>query len=283
MPYLGDDGTTVVTTTDNSGTVSDLWSWVVQQQNQTRRADKFVVNDDGSTVKWQGQAQLLLPDADGKITQGSVLPETTYIMRLRSMSVKDRKVFQQQLKAAGYLGPDYAANGLLDVDQAFINAALLLARTVSSENYALVTDPNKAYIDRKPVSTDDYLKLMSGKQSGYSRTSVSKNITSFSDAESRGILESFYGDALGRRPTDEEVKKFKKAINVAAKANPDVTTTTAGTFGSSSVSKSGYSQADAQLKARNIAEKQVGAAGYISSTKYMDAFLNVLGGKIGRV
>lgn len=281
MAYLDptDDGTTGTTDT----TVSDLWSWLYETQKKKNEANKFMTLDDGTTIRHQGQLALIFPDKEGKVTDNSWMLESTYVMRLRSMSVKDRKVFQQQLKNAGYLGPDYIANGLLDKDNAFIGAALGLARTVSAENYSTIMDPAALSSGKKPVSTDDYLKMMSGKKSGYSRTSVQTSVSSFSDAESRGILESFYGDALGRRPTDAEVAKFKKAINIAAKSNPTVSTTVSGVASTSTTNKEGYNQADAELSARKMAESQVGAAGYISSTKYMDAFLSVLGGKIGRV
>lgn len=272
MAYLDDTNTS---TTD--ATVSDLWSWLYDTQQKTREANKFMTLDDGETIKYQGQPTLILPDSKtGAISKDSVQLESTYIMRLRSMPVKDRAKFQQQLKSAGYLAPDYVANGLLDTDRAFISAALLLARTVSAENYAIVMDPASLSSGRKPVSTDDYIKMMSGKQSGYSRISTQKSISSFTDGESRGILESFYGEALGRRPTDAEVAKFKKAINTAAKSNPNVTTTVSGVNSTTSTSKEGYSQADAELSARKMAESQVGAAGHIASTKYMDVFMKTL-------
>lgn len=281
MAYLDPTDSNTVSTTDSN--LSELWSFVLERQKQAKEGQRFMVNDDGSTIRFGGNAVLLLPGKDGKITDTSVQYETDYLMRLRSMGVKERKALQIQLKNAGYLGRDYIANGLLDVDNAFLNASLLLARSVSAENYAIATDETQPWLKRKPISTDDYIKLMSSQKSGYSRTSTQRSISSFTDGESRSILESFYGEALGRRPSDDEVAKFKKAINNAAKANPNVTTMVSGANTTSTTSKEGYSQADAELSARKMAESQVGAAGYISSTKYMDAFLSVLGGKIGRV
>lgn len=259
-----------------TGDDSSLWSWLLEQQKRTRGANRFMPEADGTVINWKNNPYLVLPGEDGKITENSILKEADYILRLRSMSMKNRKVFQQQLKSAGYLAPDYIANGLLDTDNAFLSAAVGLARTVSAENFAIATDEAQPWLKRKPISTDDYIKMMSGRKAGYSRTSVQKSVSSFTSGESRGILESFYGDALGRRPTEAEVKKFQKAINIAAKSNPNVTTTVSGENSSTSTSKEGYSQADAELKARNMAESQVGAAGYISSTKYMDTFMKVL-------
>lgn len=255
---------------------TDLWNWFLSTYDRKYNANKYMVNADGTTISYKNQPVLILPSENGSITEGSILLESEYKTRIRAMSRQDRKKLQEDLKKAGYLAPDYIANGLLDTNEAFLDAAMNLARTVSSENYAIAQDPDALKAGRKPVSTDDYIALMSKSQSGYSRVSTQKSITSFSDADSRGLLESFYGDALGRRPTDLEVSKFKKAINLAAKSNPDVTTTVAGTLGSSSTSKNGYSAADAQLSARKMAESEVGAAGYTSSTKYMDTFMKVL-------
>ena len=100
----------------------------------------------------------------------------------------------------------------------------------------------------------------------YSSTSVSKSFTSFTEAESRGILENFYAEALGRRPSDAEVKKFSKTINNAAKAAPSTSTTTYGTNTTATTQKEGYTQADAELEARTLAESQPESNAFLTST-----------------
>jgi hypothetical protein len=271
MSYLGSDNK-VEKTQDT--TMSDLWAWLLQNQNSTREAEKFKPTDDG-LVRLKGKEVLLLPGADGKITGESVKYESDYLYALRAMPVKERKAKQLALKKAGFLPPGYAANGLLS-DPDFINASLLLARQISSQNFAMARDSGAMIQGRDPMTEDKYLRLAAKQNGGLGGPTVQRNITSFTGAESRGILESFYGEALGRRPTDKEVASFQKAINSAAQKNPTVTTSTTNGDTTTSKSSGGFNQVDAELKARNMAEKEVGAAGYISSTKYMDAFTNAL-------
>ncbi len=272
MAYLDSDDTGPKT---QDSTMSDLWAYLLEQQKRNKEANRFVLNSDGSVVRYQGNDVLLLPDLNGKITGNSVKYETSYLNELRSMPIKDRKGLQLQLKKAGMLPPGYVANGLL-ADTDFLNASLLLARQVSAQNYAVATSESGIPAGVKPMDTNEYLRLAAKQSGGTGGTNIQRNITSFTGAESRGILESFYGDALGRRPTDKEVASFEKALNAAAQRNPTVTTSTTSGDVTTSKSTGGFNQADAELKARNMAEKQVGAAGYMSSTKYMDAFMNVL-------
>jgi hypothetical protein len=272
MAYLPDNNENLKT---EDSTVSDLWAWLLQNQKAGREAEKFKPTDDG-LVRWAGKEVLLLPDEKtGKITGESVKYESDYTYALRAMPVKERKAAQIALKKAGFLPANYVANGLLS-DPDFINASLLLARQISSANFAMARDSGAMIQGRDPMTMSEYLRLAAKQSGGLGGTSVQRNITSFTGAESRGILESFYGEALGRRPTDKEVASFQKALNTAAQRNPTVTTSTTSGDVTTSKSSGGFNQADAELKARNMAEKQVGAAGYMSSTKYMDAFMNVL-------
>lgn len=276
MAYLPTSNDAPKTDTTDT-TVSDFWAWLLQNQNSTRTAEHFKATDD-ALVRWKGKEVLLLPnEKTGKIDGQSIKYESDYVYALRAMPMKERKQQQLALKKAGLLPPSYVANGLLS-DPDFINASLLLARDVSSQNFAMARDNGALINGNKPMTPTEYLRLAAKQGLGTSgtRTSIQRNVTSFTDAESRGILESFYGEALGRRPTDSEVEKFKKAINTAAQKNASVTTSTTTGDVTTSTSKGGFTQADAELKARNMAESQVGAAGFISSTKYMDSFMNIL-------
>lgn len=108
--------------------------------------------------------------------------------------------------------------------------------------------------------------------------SRSVSVKQFSEGEARGILEEFYAEAVGRRPSDKEVKSFLGKINAAAKAKPTTSTTTYGIDGGSTTVSggAGYSSADAQIAARKQAEADPEASSFLASTKYMDAFMDAI-------
>lgn len=270
-----------------TSTIPEAWAWLVQNQSGYTKGRKdtakYFVTDTGYSVTKEGIPALIIPDANGNITKDSWIPEYQFVQNMMSMPVASRKVLQQKLKSAGFLGKDFNANGMLDPDGAFIQQALMAQRTASAQNLAIAKDP-EAYGATAPLDIDTYLnKMIKSGESGYSSTSVSKSFTSFTEAESRGILENFYAEALGRRPSDAEVKKFSKTINNAAKAAPSTSTTTYGTNTTATTQKEGYTQADAELEARTLAESQPESNAFLTSTKYMDAFMSVLGGRVSGV
>lgn len=201
-----------------------------------------------------------------------------------SFSPEKIKEYELTLKKSGYLPADYIASGYPDSNGKFASALLNIARTVSLDNFAKFDKAIKSNtMDQlgNPIGMDEYLNRLvtnTGKN-----TTTSTNITTFDSADARNVLEQFYADAVGRRPTDEEVAKFTTAINDAARKKPSVTTTTTDAMGNSvSTGTNGFGQAEASLMARDTAEATPGARGFINSTKYMDAFMQAIQGKVGQ-
>lgn len=247
-------------------------------------ADKlFTVDEAGSYTIYKGQKPvLILPNnKTGIIGQNDIWTVGELKQNFAGYSVDQRKEWQVLLKKAGFLSSDFFANGQLDPGGEFLNAIGLAASMVSYENFTAFNANGGA---AKPMTLAEGINNFIKSGGAKEKVSTHTSVMSFTEGESRATLEKFYADALGRRPSDVEVAKFRAAVNSQAKANADVTTTTTMLGGNTrSVSKEGYSQADAEILARDTSEAQPGAKGFISSTKYMDAFLGSLGGKVGRI
>jgi hypothetical protein len=100
------------------------------------------------------------------------------------------------------------------------------------------------------------------------------------------VLENFYAEAVGRRPSDKEVKAFKGAVDREAAKKPTTSTSRTtydleGNARTSSSSKDGFAQADAELLGRDQAESDPRANAFLTSTKYFDAFVGALRGPLG--
>lgn len=237
------------------------------------------VNADGSlSVQRAGQDVFLYADKSGKVR---IYDPTDYVQKILGEKPAVIKQYQQYLKNAGFLGSDYKANGKVDIEGKFTSALMESARRITQDNWVLFQTPGSKGID--PISAlAGYAKNGNGGQyQSRTTTDVTKTATDFSVNQSRAILEDFYATAVGRRPTDKEVKAFNNAINKAAKAKPNVvkaTTTTSGT-GSSATSRKvtqGYGEVDARTAARKMAESDPKSHSFLTNTKYFDAVLNAM-------
>lgn len=268
----------------NFESTSPWWNLVQVNpvQGSTSQSIGTNVDEYGNISIQQGQANvLLLPDQNGKI---KILPEAGFVNNVYSFPPDKIRQYENTLKKAGYLPADYIASGYPDSNGKFASALLNIARAVSLNNFAkfdkAIQSGTIKSLDN-PIGMDEYLNRIV--TSGGKTTTTRTDITTFDAADARGILEQFYADSLGRRPTDEEVAKFNTAINDAAKKKPSVTTSTTDTMGNTvSTGSNGFGQAEAQLMARTTAESAPGARGFMNSTKYMDAFMQALEGKVGQ-
>ncbi len=266
------------------GTKYGQWGWFARIQLSKPEEPKYSLDVEGVVRGRSGVEHFILADpATGELAPGRAKDAQAWRMDYGNLNVTDVPKFTQLLIKAGYLPADYKATK--NPTSAFVQAMMDASREVSAMNIARFGDGSA--IVGKPLTLQQGLNIIAGgggKDGGAgSSTYTSLSYTSFSDAEARGILENFYADALGRRPNNKEVAKFKNVINAAAKKRPSVSTTVSSGNTSTNTSNEGYSQADAELTAREMAEAKPGANAFITSTKFMDTFLGILGGKIGRI
>jgi hypothetical protein len=261
------------------------WSWLAKVQLRNQEAQKFTLDENGAVVHKGAEFFVLADPNSGELNAGFAKAAQAYRLSFGNAKATPMKKYINALIQAKYLPSSYSAGRV--PDKAYIDAMMLAARDVSAMNLSRFGNGDKDTIVGKPLTLLDGINLI-GKNGGFTgdnggpSTFTNKSFMSFSDAEARGILESFYADALGRRPNNKEVAKFKNAINAAAKKNPSISTQVTSGSTSTSTSNEGYSQADAELAAREMAESKPGANAFITSTKYMDTFLSILGGKVGR-
>jgi len=259
------------------------WGYLAQVMSGPDTAPKFWTNLSGETMREQGQFFILADAKSKSITDTSIQEISSFLVNISNPVATDILNFSNRLKRAGYLPSNYKVSNVATPE--YRDAMLAAAKDISFMNFSNFAGSKKPA--GNPYSLESGLKYIAkiggaGAAASGTTTAVSKTFTSFSEAEARGILESFYASALGRRPTDKEVNKFKTVINSEAAKRPGITSTTYGTGGSSSRTTDGYSQADAELRAREMAESKPGANAFITSTKYMDTFLSLLEGKVGR-
>ena len=106
-------------------------------------------------------------------------------------------------------------------------------------------------------------------------TTTSTNATLYSIEQVQSTATLAFQNALGRRPTNEELQAFLDTINGARKS----TTTTTQPDGSSSSTTTGG--VDPAQVAQNMAEANPEYAGYQKATTYFDAMLSALNGPVG--
>lgn len=243
-------------------------------------------SSDSNIVQRQGTNWLVLADDSGKITKDSVANETAWRQTFSAMPAKEVLKYQDLLRKSGYLGSDYATTGYADSE--FLDAIIVASRDVSFRNLSTF-QAGGDLSTQKPWDLLSYLQNRSniGADSRKrSSTSTSTNYFEFNDAQARSMLESFYAEAIGRRPSDKEVSLFRRAVETEAKKNPSISTSRTtydfeGNSSTSSTSKQGYTAADAELAARTTAEEDPRANAFLTSTKYFDAFLSALRGPLG--
>jgi hypothetical protein len=112
------------------------------------------------------------------------------------------------------------------------------------------------------------------------KTKTEKSFYSISDGEARAMLENFYSEALGRRPTKDEVNKFASVVRKRAERQPQVgqiTSSPDGLSEQSKITQPGFGEAEAALAARRQAEAGPEFESYRLATSYYTALLRAIG------
>lgn len=252
------------------GTPDTSWSRLVA--TAANPDSGFTVETDGSGRSFVVQAGvpvLVLPsEKTGKFdsTDFQTLQEAAIL--IRSFGQTQIKQLQKQM--------GLPVDG--QMSDGFVNTYLDYANKASVQNYSLAYTQAKGYGTIGTTRPFTFATIAKSEPKT-SATSRSVSIKQFSEGEARGILEEFYAEAVGRRPSDKEVKSFLGKINAAAKKRPSVSTTTYGAGGGSTTISGGaaeYTSADAQLAARKMAEADPEASSFLAATKYMDAFMQAI-------
>ena len=190
-----------------------------------------------------------------------------------SLSKENRKKLQEEFKKIGLLSKNYNANGELDRDNAFENAFLL------AHNYANQVNYNRLVNGEPLIGIIDAVKQFKTDEEGKG-PQIQRSVSQFSisDGEAEALLEEFYTQALGVRPGENDIQKFKEIVQKRAAKKPRITETTTTTDGSLSTSTSkvleeGFDASQAQLLARRQAEARPEFAPYQMATTFYDSLL----------
>jgi len=272
------DGTGGGTATPATG-LGGAWSWLDENQ-QGDEDKKLVIDWANMQLNGKGGDNKILVRGDAGL---QAMSATRFMAGIMNAKPEDIRRYQQALKDSGYLPDTYIVSGnAMDSDNAFVSGMLKAANQISVQNLTRYTDLVNTGKKGEPLDFYSQLKTLEGTGGG-NQVSTNTSAMNFTEGETRALLEGFYGEALGRRPNEDEIAKFQKRINAKAKANPNISTTTYTSGGSQSSDKEGFTAADAENMARNAAENKPGAHGFIASTKYMDAFLGSLRGKVNQL
>lgn len=226
-----------------------------------------------------GQEVYLIPGPNGAFVDDALYTTMTGVVSsLTTMNPGDTRELEKRLKLkpTGVPGnPALVQRYLSEASKASVNNMRI---AMSYKNKTI------GELSTKPLSVVDQtaLSIKTGDLTGGTRRSRSVSITQFSEGDAQAILEQFYTTTLGRRPTKKEVSTFKGLINAQAKKQPSTSTTTYGADGTSTTVSggAGYSAADAQMAARKMAESDPEASAFLSSTRYLDAFMNAIGSQV---
>jgi hypothetical protein len=197
--------------------------------------------------------------------------EEELIQQAYSFKKEDRKKLQEAFKKAGLLPSNYNANGELDRDSAFESAFLTAHRYANQVNY------NRLVNSQPLVGILDAVSEYKTDEASQG-PSVSKSISEFaiSDGQAEALLEEFYTEALGMRPTKKDINKFKEIVQKKGAAKPRTTQTTTTADGLTSTTKvleEGFGAAEASSLARRQAEARPEFAPYQMATTFYDSLL----------
>lgn len=120
-----------------------------------------------------------------------------------------------------------------------------------------------------------------GSGSGTSSTSTQISYTQTSIANGRALLQKTLSSAIGRNPSDAELKRYMKMINAAESNSPSRTVTTSS--GGTTVSRTTPSNVDTADMAMDFAKKIGGGDPYRErrASHYLDLIMNRGGLNIG--
>lgn len=251
----------------------DYWRPLVEVKGITLNADP---QSGQAYTTYEGQPVFVIPTSGRYFQPGRPFVTSNQIISmLKTKTPAQTKIMEKELglKPTGIsANPELVQRYMSEAMKASVNNVAIRNAIVSQQVTNITEDP----LD---VTAQAKLSMAAGDISTGPRRSRSVSITQFSEGDARAILEQFYADTLGRRPDDAEVKKFNAAINKQARKQPSVSTTTYDSSGSATTVSggAGYSQADAQMAARKMAEADPEASSFLASTRYMDAFMNAIG------
>lgn len=161
-----------------------------------------------------------------------------------------------------------------EVTPGFLDAMATVAGAISEQNYYR-RQANQNILSL--AQGMDYLLERRGLEKP--QVTTEKSFYSISDGDARAMLETYYADALGRRPTKDEVEKFTSVVRKRAEKKPQVVQGTRSPDGLSSetrVLQPGFGQTEAELTARRQAEAGPEFESYRLATSYYTALLRAI-------
>lgn len=175
------------------------------------------------------------------------------------------------------LVPDLLSGDPMDgeVSPAFLDAMVTLAARISERNYYRIQNKQSIFTTDQGINY-----LLEQKKKEKPKVETEKSFFSISNAEAQGLLEDYFVNALGRRPTQDEVKQFTSTVRKRAERKPQVVQKTTGVDGlnrETRVIDPGFGVAETNMTARRQAEAGPEFETYRLATSYYPALLRALG------
>lgn len=156
------------------------------------------------------------------------------------------------------------------------NKAITIAKKAFNQGNLYMT-PFEAYDEvliSEFVTMSESNRTGGGRGYGFSGSGGGGTISLTSPSDALYLLNQAMTQYLGRRATEQELRDFVAALNAQERANP----TTVAYEGGQAVQSGGFNPA---VFAQQFAQSQEGSAEFQATTTFMDAFLQMLGGRIG--
>lgn len=149
---------------------------------------------------------------------------------------------------------------------------------------ALQTAFNKAEEARlsifavNPMDRNTFLAQPADASAGNARPSTQKSIVVSTDTEAKAFIDAIIQDALGRKATAAEVKKYTASLQAVQKKSPTITKYSTSGGITSSTTTGGFGRVESQQYLLD----QVAGTDEAKANKvlgFYDTFMNALGGK----
>lgn len=234
-------------------TTTNPWDFIAQGKfsySQSQNGGYFDAN---------GREVYLLADPSGNLNEKTIVDVQSFEASAWSAP---QNVIKAQQRALGL-----PATGIPTQD--YVGALKAYAAQASQINYSISLLKETDRAGRKPYTLDAMIKDMA-KAGG--RSTTSRTITQFSDAELDAVLDQYYAEYAGKSASAQQKAAFRKAARARAKAAPDIVTDT----GTSRSVQRGFGQTELEQMAQRQAVKDPASEAFLNSTKYLDEFLRII-------
>lgn len=216
---------------------------------------------------------------DGFVTN-SPQGQITSTAAALNMPAVSEEAYNETLKKMQALGfPVQSFDDVMKLWAQAVNRASTMFTASDGKNQITPWDALSMYATETGVA---------GTGGSQTHTQVSRSVNELTEGQSWSVLRGTLQQALGRDPSDDELRNFTYKMSTLAARNPSITksTTTTSVDGNSSTnshSSGGFTSDDAAEAALSDAQESPEYGAYQAATTYYNAAMNSLGavGSVG--